>query len=161
MQAMLEPKTHVQPQDENLLSVTVRSIQVLAKDIKQYELVADGLPSFSAGSHIDLHLGSGMIRQYSLCNDPSETNRYVIAVLREENGKGGSQYLHDQLSEGSELLISTPRNFFALHPDAKKHIFVAGGIGVTPLMSMLHEASRQGLDFHLHYLVRSLSALHL
>ncbi|MCQ9615723.1 PDR/VanB family oxidoreductase [Paenalcaligenes niemegkensis] len=142
-------------QAKGLLSVSVRTIKVLANGIKSYELVAEGLPPFSAGSHIDVHIQEDLIRQYSLCNDPHEKNRYVIAILREVNGRGGSQYIHDQITEGSELLISSPRNFFPLNNKAKKHNFVGGGIGITPLMSMLREAQWRSDDFHLHYFVRS------
>ena len=109
-----------------------------AADICGFELVdANGraLPPFSAGAHIDVHLPNGMVRQYSLCNDPRETHRYQIAVLRDPASRGGSAAMH-ALAEGQVLDISDPRNHFALAHDASHHLLLAGGIGVTPLLCM-------------------------
>src|SRR5262245_55694027 len=117
-----------------LMSVRIRRKTVEAPDICSFELVGpDGrpLPAFSAGAHIDVHLPGGLTRQYSLCNDPAEVDRYVIAVLRDPATRGGSQAMHDLVHEGGELRISAPRNHFPLVPGARRSVLLAGGIGVT------------------------------
>ncbi len=143
--------------DGPLIDVTVSSRESIAQGIVQIELVApDGadLPAFTAGSHIDVHLGEGLVRQYSLCNDPSETHRYRLGVQKEPDGRGGSAAAHE-LSEGSTLKISAPRNNFELDGRAKRHVLVAGGIGITPLLSMAQALLASGQDFVLHYCTRS------
>lgn len=112
------------------------------------------LPSFSAGSHISVHIRPGLIRQYSLCNDPGETNRYLIGVLRVELSRGGSHAMHD-LREGTLIHISGPRNHFPLVPGARRTLLLAGGIGVTPILGMAEELARAGADFEMHYCTRS------
>jgi vanillate O-demethylase ferredoxin subunit len=109
------------------------------------------LQTFAAGSHIDVHLPSGRVRQYSLCNAPGEA--YRIAVRRETNGRGGSAEMHDTLRVGTELTISEPRNNFALG-DAARHVLIAGGIGITPLLSMAHQLRWEERDFSLHVCAR-------
>jgi vanillate O-demethylase ferredoxin subunit len=129
-----------------------------AQDICSLELVdVEGapLPPFSAGSHIDLHLADGLVRQYSLCNDPQETHRYLIAVLREPASRGGSVAVH-ALQPGHELRISDPKNHFALAHDASHHLLLAGGIGITPMLCMAERLARIGASFELHYCTRSL-----
>lgn len=136
----------------------LRSITNLAQDINSFELVGSNgqtLPTFTAGSHIDLHLRDGMIRQYSLCNDPRETDRYVIAVQREEQGEGGSKAVHDTLQAGDLLTISPPRNNFPLSQDAERHLFLAGGIGITPILSMMTACRSAAAEFELIYCTRS------
>jgi vanillate O-demethylase ferredoxin subunit len=131
-----------------------------ALDIVGLELAAeDGgpLPAFSAGSHIDLHLPGGFTRQYSLCNDPGETHRYQIAVLRDPASRGGSAAVHDAVAVGQTLQISAPRNHFALAPQAGRHLLLAGGIGVTPILCMAERLAQLGADFVLHYCTRSLA----
>ena len=115
------------------------------------------LPPFTAGAHIDLHLGQGLVRQYSLCNPPSDAQQYVVAVLRDPASRGGSQAVHEQVKEGQELEISAPKNHFPLAADGKQHLLLAGGIGVTPLMAMAEQLSADGADFALHYFARSAS----
>lgn len=129
-------------------NITVRVARKLpvAADIAMFELVRnDGqsLPPFTAGAHIDVHVPSGHTRQYSLCNDPQESHRYQIAILNEPNSRGGSKGMHEQVHEGQELLISAPRNHFPLAPEARKSLLLAGGIGLTPLMSMASVLSRR------------------
>lgn len=141
-----------------LLSVRVARKTPEAADICSLELIpADGgtLPAFSAGSHVDVHLGPGLVRQYSLCNDPRETHRYVVAVLRDAASRGGSQAVHDAVAEGQLLTISAPKNHFALAPTAQRSLLLAGGIGVTPLLSMAEQLSANGADFAMHYCSRS------
>src|SRR4051812_20470330 len=103
------------------IPVRVKAIVEEAVDIKTYELVAaDGsaLPAFTPGAHIDVHLGAGLMRQYSLCNDPQECERYVIAVKKEPQSRGGSRRMSEGLKPGDLIEISAPRNHFALAPDA-------------------------------------------
>ena len=130
-----------------------------AEDILSFELEsADGkpLPSFSAGAHIHVHLGDGLSRQYSLCNDPAETHRYMIAVLKEPDGRGGSQAMHERVTEGQMLTISGPDNHFALAGrEATFSLLLAGGIGVTPMMAMIEELERAGRPYAMHYCTRS------
>jgi vanillate O-demethylase ferredoxin subunit len=115
------------------------------------------LPAFTAGAHIDVHLSNGLVRQYSLCNSPRETQRYQIAVLRDPASRGGSQAVHDLVKEGQLLEISAPKNHFPLAAHATQHLLLAGGIGVTPLMAMAEQLSADGADFALHYFARSVT----
>lgn len=129
-----------------------------ARDICSFELAsADGspLPAFSAGSHIDVQVPGGLTRQYSLCNDPAESHRYLIGVLRDAASRGGSAAMHEQVHEGSELTISPPRNHFALAHRASRHLLLAGGIGITPILCMAERLSAIGADLELHYAARS------
>ena len=140
-----------------MIQVRVSARTVEAEGICSFELVAvDGqpLPGFSAGSHIDVTVG-GHTRQYSLCNDSTETHRYLIAVLREPSGRGGSQAMHEQVKVGDVLSISPPKNHFALAHDAKRHLLLAGGIGVTPILCMAERLAATGAEFELHYCTRS------
>lgn len=133
-----------------------------AEGIAAFELVAESnaqLPAFTAGSHIDLYLPGGMTRQYSLRNDPAERHRYCIGVLREVAGRGGSAYVHDRLKAGDVVEASMPRNAFALDEDAPFSLLLAGGIGITPILSMAHRLSALGRDFAFHYCARSRSRM--
>ena len=140
------------------LTVTVASKRAEADDIVSFELSAvDGgtLPPFSAGSHIDVHVdGDKLIRQYSLCNDPTESHRYQIAVLRDPGSRGGSLAMHDRIVEGARIQISPPRNHFPL-VNANETLLIAGGIGVTPLLCMAERLAKIGAAFRLHYCTRS------
>lgn len=113
------------------------------------------LPPFTAGAHVEVHIRPGCVRQYSLCNDPRERHRYVVAVLREAGGRGGSVAMHDELRVGQVVTLGTPRNFFGLAGEARRHLLVAGGIGVTPMMAMASELESRGQDFFLHCCTRS------
>jgi vanillate O-demethylase ferredoxin subunit len=115
----------------------------------------DSLPAFSAGAHIDVHTPGGPVRQYSLCNDPAETHRYVIGVLRDAASRGGSLALCDRTEVGHDLQISAPRNHFPLDESASHSLLLAGGIGITPLLCMAERLSQLGASFELHYCVRS------
>jgi vanillate O-demethylase ferredoxin subunit len=128
----------------------------VARDIVSFELAdpaGKALPAFSAGAHIDVMLTDGLVRQYSLCNDPGETHRYVLGVLREPVSRGGSIAMH-ALSEGVLLDISEPRNHFALAHDATHSILLAGGIGVTPILCMAERLAQVGASFEMHYCTR-------
>jgi vanillate O-demethylase ferredoxin subunit len=127
-------------------------------EIRLFELAsADGspLPDFTPGAHIDVHLGPGLIRQYSLCNGPDALDRYLIAVKREPASRGGSQKMHDEVKVGDLLTVTGPRNHFPLAPDASGHLLLAGGIGVTPLLSMARHLKANGERFRLEYFTRS------
>ncbi|HLH89621.1 MAG TPA: PDR/VanB family oxidoreductase [Xanthobacteraceae bacterium] len=141
-----------------MLQLRVARIADVTRRIKSIELAAaDGgaLPAFTAGAHIDVTLGNGEERSYSLLNDPTETHRYVIAVLRETDSRGGSTYVHDQLRAGDILSSSEPINNFALNEAGERHILIAGGIGITPLLAMSRRLAAGGLDFTLHYCAKS------
>lgn len=113
------------------------------------------LPAFTAGSHIKVETPAGQLRSYSLTNDECETHRYVIAVQREEDGRGGSASMHRDVHSGSELMVHPPENSFCLG-DANRSLFIAGGIGITPIMSMIRKVQRQRhSDWQLLYLARN------
>ncbi|MGY8708177.1 PDR/VanB family oxidoreductase [Bradyrhizobium sp. 18BD] len=113
------------------------------------------LPPFKPGAHIDLHLPNGLVRTYSLCNEPADNARYVIAVKREGTGRGGSRALHDDIRIGDIIGVSLPRGGFETGPEIARHVFVAGGIGVTPFLSMArHLMQTDDVDFALHLIVR-------
>jgi vanillate O-demethylase ferredoxin subunit len=142
--------------------VELRKVRVASRtqetdEICVIDLVsADGspLPAFSAGAHIDIVLPSGLTRQYSLCNNPAETSRYTIGVLRERDGRGGSLEVHG-LRTGDVVQISDPRNHFALAHEPSRSLLVAGGIGITPILCMAERLATLGSDFELHYCTRS------
>ena len=140
-----------------LLEAVVAKRWVAALDIVALELApvtGDALPAFSAGAHIDVEVLPGLMRQYSLCNDPGETHRYVIGVLRDPNSRGGSAAVHDRLAPGHVVRIGTPRNHFAL-VHAKRYVLFAGGIGITPILCMAERLARDDASFELHYCTRS------
>ena len=129
-----------------------------AEDISVLEFgTADGaaLARFSAGAHIDLYLANGLVRSYSLVNSPTERHRYVIGVKKEEAGRGGSRFIHEQLQVGDVIDIGAPRNNFALREDAPRSVLIAGGIGVTPLASMSRRLEELGKPWELHYAARN------
>jgi len=140
-----------------VLDVVITRVQRETPDILSLELAradAGPLPAFSAGAHIDLHLPGGLVRQYSLCNAPEETHRYRIAVLRCADSRGGSRTVHE-LQAGQPLRIGEPRNLFPLAEGPGRRLLLAGGIGITPLLSMAEQLARRGADFELHYCARS------
>jgi ferredoxin-NADP reductase len=116
------------------------------------------LPAWAPGAHVDLLLPTGMTRQYSLCGDPADRRTWRVAVLLEEDSRGGSRYLHERAREGTELAASLPRNNFPL-VSADRYVFIAGGIGITPLLPMIAAASAAGAQWRLHYGARSLDRM--
>src|ERR1700694_3708703 len=108
------------------------------------------LPRWEPGAHIDLVLGDGLIRQYSLCGNPHDSGVWRVGVLLDPNGRGGSQYVHDNLAEGTTVRVRGPRNHFPL-VDAPQYRFIAGGIGITPILGMLEAVQRAGNDWTLVY----------
>ena len=135
--------------------VLVTERTVPAEGVVQLRLEGTGLPAWQPGAHLDLVLPSGLVRQYSLCGDPADTGTYTVATrLIEPGGRGGSREVHDQLHEGTEIEIRGPRNRFPL-VDAPAYVFVAGGIGITPILPMLRAAEAAGADWRLLYCGRS------
>lgn len=143
--------------DTTPIQVQVVKKAMEAEDIISFELAdPDGhpLPAFSAGSHIDVEVKDGVVRQYSLCNHPEDRDRYLIGVLRELESRGGSITLHDEIKEGDRLQISPPRNHFPL-VHARRTLLFAGGIGITPLLCMAERLAHINADFEMHYSARS------
>jgi len=144
----------------NVSELQVRVARKAAEtaEISTFELVnvdERPLPSFSAGSHIDVQLPNGLTRQYSLCNDPAEGHRYLIGVLRDAASRGGSTAMHDLVQQGDVLHISAPKNHFALAHEAKHSVLLAGGIGVTPILCMAERLAMTKASFEMHYCTRS------
>jgi len=142
------------------INVRVASIQDETEEIKSFRLVpANGksLPAFTPGAHISVQIREGLMRQYSLCNGPQDTAAYHIAVKREPESRGASRALHERISEGDILAIAPPRNHFPLAAGAKHHVLLAGGIGITPLLSMARHLHASGASFELKYFTRSIA----
>ncbi|MFL9711274.1 PDR/VanB family oxidoreductase [Methylobacillus sp. Pita1] len=143
------------------LKVIVSNIAEAAEGIRRFTLeAADGgeLPGFSGGSHVVVSMPAGprtYRNAYSLLSPPSDRRNYQIAVRLQENSRGGSRFMHEQVEVGTALEISWPVNLFAISRVGRKHILVAGGIGITPFMSQVHDLLRSGADFELHYAFRS------
>lgn len=142
------------------LSVRVARIETLTPEIKRFTLVdPDGkhLPAFSGGSHVVVVMDDGdktHRNAYSLMGSPYDSSAYQIAVRRVEDGRGGSRYLHEQVSEGALLQILQPANLFPLAKHARQHIFIAGGVGITPVYSQAEELHSKQTEFELHLAVR-------
>ncbi|MCF7549339.1 PDR/VanB family oxidoreductase [Pseudonocardia sp. WMMC193] len=134
------------------LDAVVRERRRVADDVDLFTVDRGGaaLPPWSAGAHIDVAAGDGLVRQYSLCGDPRVPDRYEVAVLLDHAGRGGSRRIHDTLHVGSPVTISAPRNNFALVP-ARRYLFLAGGIGITPMLPMIAQAVSHGADWRLEY----------
>lgn len=139
--------------------VQVASVREVADDIVEFRLVAAkgvALAAFTPGAHVHVAVPCGGTRQYSLCNDPAEPGEYVIAVKRELQGRGGSISLIEKIRPGDEIDISDPCNDFELQPaEGGRVVLIAGGIGITPILSMARALHRAGTNFHLYYLTRS------
>jgi ferredoxin-NADP reductase len=144
---------------QETLQVRVRGVTYEAEGILGFELVPmpplKELPPFTAGAHIDLNLPNGLLRSYSLLNAPSERHRYLIGVNKDAQSRGGSRYLHEVLRSGDTLAISAPRNNFLLDETAPLNVFIAGGIGITPIMSMIARSQALGIPWKLHYAARA------
>jgi len=116
------------------------------------------LPAWAPGAHIDLLLSDGITRQYSLCGDPADRRSWRIAILREPESRGGSEFVHSRLREGDLVDVRGPRNHFPLEP-SPRYLFIAGGIGVTPLIPMVGVAQTTGAEWQLHYGGRNLDSM--
>lgn len=146
---------------EETLRVVVRRSESQGQGVLVLDLAAaDGgeLPPFEAGAHVDLHLGEGLVRQYSLCGDPADRRVYRLGILRDPKSRGGSIAAHERLTEGAVVDIGVPRNLFPLEGGARRSILVGGGIGVTPMIAMAHALAAGGAPFELHYCGRSRSS---
>lgn len=150
------------PGQEQTLLVEVTARADEAEGVVALQLTgADStpLPCWEPGAHIDLVLSSGLVRQYSLCGLPERSgDSWRIAVLLEPDGRGGSRHVHERLAPGDRLEVRGPRNNFCLEP-AERYLFIAGGIGITPILPMLHRASAQGTPWSLVYGGRSRSSM--
>lgn len=138
--------------------VKVELVENLTPDVIRVDLIAaDGasLPPFEAGAHIDVITGGGHHRSYSLANDPAERHRYVLGVLRERNGRGGSAWMHEHLEVGMTLEVFAPINNFPLVESAFEHLLIAGGIGITPLKAMAHRLASIGARYTLYCCTRT------
>jgi vanillate monooxygenase ferredoxin subunit len=145
--------------EDALHSVVVAKKTIEAHNIASFELVpADGgeLPEFSPGSHIDVTLPNGVVRQYSLANSAAERHRYLIGVWKDANSRGGSVAMHE-VNEGDKLKVGLPRNRFKIPKDIKRAILIARGIGVTPILSIADDLKRKGIPFELHYVFALMS----
>jgi len=153
--------SHVTDSSTRFFRVEVRSVTSVADGVA--ELVLEdphgrSLPEWEPGAHLDLHLPNGLIRQYSLTSSPADLTHYRIAVLREPDGRGGSEYIHTGLRPGDTLTCEGPRNNFSFLP-AKAYRFIAGGIGITPLLQMIEHADRQGVPWKLSYFGRNAASM--
>lgn len=142
----------------NLQTAVVRSFRIEAINIVSIELEpvkGEHFESFTAGSHIDLHLPNGLVRSYSLMNSPDQKDVYKLGILLDPNSQGGSAYIHHELSVGQTLTISKPRNNFPLDEGQHHSVLVAGGIGITPIYCMLIRLLALGHSVELIYCARS------
>ncbi|MEJ7928355.1 PDR/VanB family oxidoreductase [Ramlibacter sp. AN1015] len=140
------------------LKLRVAALAAEARDVMRVELAAtDGapLPPFEPGAHLTLQLPAGLARQYSLVNDWREQHRYVLGVGLAGESRGGSQWVHASLRVGAELTATGPANNFPLDPDAQSFLFIAGGIGITPLLSMVRWCEARGRAWRMVYAARS------
>ncbi|MEV8085798.1 PDR/VanB family oxidoreductase [Pseudarthrobacter oxydans] len=134
--------------------VVVRGLRLESTGVMSIELAfPDGsfLPEWQAGAHLDIVLPSGLVRQYSLCSDPNDLRRYRLAVLRETEGRGGSEELHTQARLGTKLTARGPRNHFSVTEGAAHYLLVAGGIGITPILAMARQLKAEGKSTKLVY----------
>ncbi|MEO0547554.1 MAG: reductive dehalogenase [Pseudomonadota bacterium] len=141
-----------------VIRVEITLAERMADGLTKYEMRAlDGsdLPAWQAGAHLDIVVAPEYLRQYSMSGDPADRSKYQIGVLREDGGRGGSALLHRIFSKGRKIFISRPINHFPLDHTAAKTLLFGGGIGITPMIAMAHEAQVAGLDFEMHYSIRS------
>lgn len=140
------------------IKVRIRRFEEIAKDTACLDLVPAGdfdLPPFSAGSHVDVFINDGVVRQYSICNDPADPSYYRLAIQKEATSRGGSKAIHETFRTGDIIRIGQPRNNFCLSENTTDIVLVAGGIGVTPILSMAYQLSGRQADFTFHLCARS------
>ena len=151
-----QPQHH--EDDAPVMRVKISKVEVMSRNVTKYEFQSlDGspLPKFEAGAHIDVVVAPEFFRQYSLSGDPADQSKYQIAVLREDDGRGGSALLHRIFQEGRKVFISKPSNHFPLDEHAEKSLLMGGGIGVTPMIAMAHRLHALNKNFELHYSCRN------
>ena len=159
MAVSLSERIMIQPDETLMLQVTAK--EAVADGVATLVLESpDGaeLPAWEPGAHIDVVIGEGVVRQYSLCGDPADRKRWRIGVLREPESRGGSQYIHEMVECERVLEVRGPRNNFSLDA-SKEYIFIAGGIGVTPILPMIRQAAASGAEFTVLYGGRSLKTM--
>jgi tetrachlorobenzoquinone reductase len=142
---------------EKPAAMRLTAITYAAEQVHLYELrpvSGTSVPPFTAGAHVDLHLPNGLVRQYSIANAQDERHRYVLGVKRDAAGRGGSRFLHDELRVGTLVEVGGPRNNFPLVEAAAHSVLIAGGIGVTPIVSMVARLRSLARPWELHYAVR-------
>lgn len=147
--------------DEVDLKLTVSRKVVLADGVIGLHLrgqEGEVLPGWAPGAHIDLQFGDDLVRQYSLCGDPRDETTWHVAILREPASRGGSAHAHERVTDGTQLTARGPRNHFDLVP-ASSYRFIAGGIGITPILPMIREAERRGVPWELLYGGRSRTSM--
>ncbi|GGC87157.1 PDR/VanB family oxidoreductase [Chelatococcus reniformis] len=143
------------------IAVRVSEVAAVTPLVKRFRLEPESggrLPAFSGGAHIAVEMQDGAHRRrnaFSLMGSPSDTTGYVIGVRRHDNGRGGSRYMHERVTPGTMLRIAHPANLFPIDGRARKHLLLAGGIGITPLVAMAEQFARDGQPFELHYAARS------
>jgi tetrachlorobenzoquinone reductase len=150
---MSESNNPIHKIETRLHAITWESLGINSFELRRQDGAA--LPAFDAGSHVDLYLGNGMVRSYSLVNSQGETHRYVVGIQRDPASRGGSRYVHDNLKVGDKLTISAPRNNFPLAEAAPHSVFFAGGIGVTPMYCMVRRLAEVGASWQLYYSSRT------
>ncbi|MFC9246512.1 PDR/VanB family oxidoreductase [Streptomyces sp. NPDC057136] len=151
MPALEEPVSgHSERRSTTTRPLLITERDVVADGVVRLRLAGDDLPAWRPGAHLDLVLPSGLVRQYSLCGDPADPDAYTIAPRLGEDGRGGSREVHTQLHEGTEVRVRGPRNRFPL-VEAPAYVFVAGGIGITPILPMLRAVAASGADWRLLY----------
>lgn len=142
-------------QQHSTMRVRLTQIRLEAEGIMSFELRplerGDVLPAFTAGAHVDIYMPNDRVRSYSLLNDPAEHDRYLIAVQHDVSGRGGSTWMHTIPRVGMELEISAPVNDFELDEAAPESVFIAGGIGITPILSMIRRLESLGRPWRLYY----------
>lgn len=141
-----------------LLAARVRTMRHEAEDVLSVELIPPAgvhFPEFAPGAHIDLHLPNGLVRSYSLCNSFHQKDRYVLGILHGSRSRGGSRFIHEALRCGTSIEISAPRNNFALDESAFSSVLIAGGIGITPILSMYRSLREVNAGVRLIYCARS------
>ncbi len=140
--------------DSPVLQVIVSKAEIMGDGLTKYEFTPiDGqpLPVWTAGAHLDIVVAPDFLRQYSLSGDPADRSHFQIAVLREDEGRGGSKLMHRIFNEGRRVFVSRPINHFPLAPDATHSVLMGGGIGITPMLAMAHELHAKGASFEVHY----------
>ncbi len=140
--------------DAPVVRVQLSKVEQMTEGVSKYEfssLDGEPLPEWQAGAHIDIVIAPEFLRQYSMSGDPADRSKYQIGVLREDEGRGGSQLLHRIFTEGRKLFISKPINHFPVFTEASRHFLMGGGIGITPMIAMAHELHAAGQMFEMHY----------
>jgi ferredoxin-NADP reductase len=147
--------------DKEFFNVVVQSVDRQSDHIVSLTLehpLGQDLTRWHPGAHVDVQLPNGLVRQYSLCSDPEDGRSWRIAVFREPDGRGASAYVHDELKQGTKLQVRAPRNNFPMCP-AERYLFIAGGIGITPIISMVRSAAQQDVPWDLVYLGRNQNSM--